>query len=112
MAGRSDSIGRTKRRSLVARVLAPLALLACAVAVFLLVSGLDSDEEPEGQREKTRKEQIQAQRQKGPETYVVQQGDTLTEIAQRTGVGVAKLERLNPQLDTATLNAGQTLKLR
>lgn len=113
MAASSSSTGRSRRSSsLTARILAPLALVACVAVVLVLVAGVASDEESDVQGDKTRKEQTQAQRQKGPETYVVQAGDTLSGISQSTGVGVAKLERLNPKLDPTTLNAGQTLKLR
>ena len=45
--------------------------------------------------------------------YVVQPGDTLSSIAQKTGVSVATLEALNPKLvDPDSLQAAQRLKLR
>ncbi len=47
-----------------------------------------------------------------PATYVVKEGDTLTAIAHKTGVGVAKIERLNPEVDPQILIAGERLKLR
>jgi len=49
---------------------------------------------------------------KTPATYVIKSGDTLTAIAHATGVGVAKIERLNPEVDPQILIAGETLKLR
>ncbi|HET7573882.1 MAG TPA: LysM domain-containing protein, partial [Solirubrobacterales bacterium] len=45
-------------------------------------------------------------------TYVVQTGDTLTAIAHETGVPVAEILALNPEVDPQILIAGQTLKLR
>jgi hypothetical protein len=47
-----------------------------------------------------------------PATYVVESGDTLTSIAHRNGVSVARIERLNPQVDPQILIAGEELKLR
>jgi LysM repeat protein len=45
------------------------------------------------------------------DTYVIQSGDTLEGIAQKTGVGVAKLQELNANVDTQALVPGTTLKL-
>ena len=45
-------------------------------------------------------------------TYVVQSGDTLVSIAHRTGVPVAHILALNPEVDPQILIAGETLKLR
>jgi len=47
-----------------------------------------------------------------PKTYVVQSGDTLTSIAHRTGVPVARILRLNPGVDPQILISGEKLKLR
>jgi len=47
-----------------------------------------------------------------PKTYVVQSGDTLTSIARRTGVSVARIVALNPGVDPQILVSGETLKLR
>ena len=43
---------------------------------------------------------------------MVVSGDTFSGISVKTGIPLARLERLNPDLDTATLNAGQQIKLR
>jgi len=102
----------SNHRSIAARVLALLALVACVVAVYLLISNARPEDDGKKADRKVRSGQVKAQREKGPETYVVQPGDTLTGIAQKTGVTTATLERLNPDLDSATLNMGETLKLR
>ena len=47
-----------------------------------------------------------------PATYVIQEEDTLTAIAHATGVSVAKIERLNPEIDPQILIAGEKLKLK
>lgn len=44
--------------------------------------------------------------------YVVQNGDTLSSIAHRTGVSVARIQRLNPGVDPQILISGEKLKLR
>ncbi len=42
----------------------------------------------------------------------MQSGDTLTSIAQKTGVKVAEIQALNPEVDPQTLIAGEVLKLQ
>jgi LysM repeat protein len=49
---------------------------------------------------------------KAPNAYVVQNGDTLTSIAHRTGVPVSRIEELNPGVDPQILVSGEKLKLR
>jgi hypothetical protein len=102
-------------RNITARVLAPLALIACALALFLLVSGTlsgGSDDPASGERERPRTEQNRPAPEIEGDTYVVQPGDTFSGIAAKAGIQQARLERLNPDVDTATLNAGQQLNLR
>jgi LysM repeat protein len=43
---------------------------------------------------------------------VVETGDTLTSIAHETGVPVATILTLNPEVDPQILIAGEKLKLR
>ena len=45
-------------------------------------------------------------------TYTVQSGDTLTSIAHKTGVPVAEIQALNPEVDPQILIAGEVLKLQ
>ncbi|HEX8688908.1 MAG TPA: LysM domain-containing protein [Solirubrobacterales bacterium] len=49
---------------------------------------------------------------KAPKAYVVQNGDTLTSIANETGVPVSRIEELNPGVDPQILVSGEKLKLR
>ena len=44
--------------------------------------------------------------------YVVQEGDTLAQIAQDTGLELDELVELNPELDPQALIAGERVKLR
>lgn len=46
------------------------------------------------------------------DTYEVQAGDVLSTIAEKTGVPVEELQRLNPELDASALQPGQSLKLK
>lgn len=114
MARALTEIPEAEPRNITARVLVPLALAACVLALFLLVSGTLSggDEEGSGGREGQRVEQERNRPELRGETYVVVPGDTLSGIAARAGVTQARLEKLNPDLDVATLNAGQEIRLR
>lgn len=47
-----------------------------------------------------------------PKSYVVQNGDTLTSIAHKTGVPVATILKLNPGVDPQILVSGEKLKLK
>ena len=47
-----------------------------------------------------------------PHAYVVQNGDTLTSIAARTGVPVSRILKLNPGVDPQILISGEKLNLR
>jgi LysM repeat protein len=44
--------------------------------------------------------------------YAVQPGDSMTEIAAKTGVPLSTLESLNPHVDPNSLQTGQRLRLR
>ena len=86
------------------------------LALFLLVSdtlsGGGDDAGTGNERDRPRNEQPRNEPTVEGDTYVVVPGDTFTGIAEKTGIPLAKLERLNPDLDTGTLNAGQQIKLR
>lgn len=115
MPARATSFTEHEPRSATARVLAPLALVGCVVALFLLISGsLADDQESSGGDGRDRPAAAQSQKEAQPEsdTYTVVPGDTFSGIAAKTGVRLRRLERLNPDVDTATLNAGQQIKLR
>lgn len=102
-------------RSIVARVLVPLAMVAVVLAVVAIVSGTMSDSR-NGNGDGERKARTEQQQSQKPEfegdVYVVQPGDTLTGVAAKTGVSVGELQRLNPDLDPETLGTGQSLKIR
>jgi LysM repeat protein len=105
------------------RWLAPLALVACALAVALIVSNGLADNRsstttttksrPAGEHGSTAKQATATRKSSGgPRTYTVKPGDTLSAIAAKTGVPLARIEALNPTIDSQALQTGQTIKLR
>jgi LysM repeat protein len=103
-----------KRSTAVARIIAAFALVAAVVTVAVVIaSTLNQDS---SSKSKTHTGQTTTQAQKPhrtkAKTYVVQTGDTLTAISHRTGVPVAEIEALNPEVDPQILIAGESLKLR
>ena len=107
------------KRGSSARILAPLALIAALVALVLVVQGSSSDETAtQATTAKTTKnpsDEGKAPTKKAPakpKKTTVRAGDTLGAISERTGVPVAQIEELNPNLDPQALTVGQTVKLR
>jgi LysM repeat protein len=96
MAGRSP-----------ARFLAPLALVAFALALFIVLDRTTgNDETPSGKKEGSKKK-----KKSKPETYTVKVGDTPSGIAEKVGVPLETILELNPDLDPQTLTPGTELKL-
>jgi LysM repeat protein len=99
-----------------ARLLAPVALASVALGVFLIVhsaltphtvtavqsSGTTPVTSTAADRRRTRPRAF----------YRVRAGDTLSEIAARTGVAVGRIEALNPSVSPTALQTGQRLRLR
>ena len=108
MAGRSP-----------ARFIAPLALVAVGVALFMVVSSSlnesgDGSEpgQTSGNRPSATPTPDSKRERKGPRRYRVKTGDTPSSIADKTGVSLDEIMRLNPDLDPQTLAPGQRIKLR
>jgi LysM repeat protein len=107
-------------RSIFARLLAPLALIAFGVAFAVIVLGSgafggddssstnDSSDLPVATERTTTAEK----QKKTPATYTIKANDTLSGIAAQTGTTVEQLQELNPDLDPTGLVAGQKIKLR
>jgi LysM repeat protein len=109
MAGRSP-----------ARFLAPLALVAFALALFIVLDRTTGNDETEAGRnttaqpaEKTPSEKKEGTKKKKPKpkTYTVKVGDTPSGIAEKVGVPLETILELNPDLDPQTLTPGTKLKL-
>ena len=102
-----------KSSSATARVLAVSALVGSVIVLIAIVAanlGGGSESHHQGHAQKVEHHEEAAR--SAPATYVVKEGDTLTSIAHQTGVGVHKIERLNPEVDPQILIAGEKLKLR
>lgn len=96
------------------RFLAPLALVAAVVAVYAILTSGGSDTATTGTPAPVVSTTAPAaRRQTGAtrRTYVVRPGDTLSAIATRTGVSLARIQALNPNVDAESLHAGQKIKL-
>jgi LysM repeat protein len=114
MAGRSP-----------ARFLAPLALVAFAVALVLVIGGSTSpDSEVERQptsvenRTETsngsseRKPARKRSSKKSSKTYTIKAGDTPSGIASANGMTTDELLELNPDLDPNALTVGDEIKIK
>jgi len=101
-----------KRTSAAPRIFAALALVIAVLVVVVVVSAAMNGSDSSGHHHKRHQAQKQKQHRTKAKTYTVQTGDTLTAIAHKTGVPVAEILALNPEVDPQILIAGQTLKLR
>ena len=100
-----------------ARFLAPLALVAFVIALFVVVTNSRPDTEPPAGSNNTSGARPTAtptgkKERKGPRRYRVREGDTPSSIAEKTGVPLEEILRLNPDLDPQTLSPGQRIRLR
>jgi LysM repeat protein len=101
-----------KRTSAAARLVAALALVGAVLVVVVVIgAAMEDDSSPREQRTE-RPAKKQQQQQAKAKTYTIKSGDTLTAIAQETGVSVNKIIELNPEVDPQILIAGEILKLR
>lgn len=104
------------KNSLIARVLALTALVGAVVAVVVVVNSETGGNETAVERKaggnKSGGQGGNQDKQPAKKVYVVEEGDTLTVIARKNGVPVARIEELNPDVDPQALIPGQELKLR
>ncbi len=101
-----------------ARLMAPLALVGCAVALYVVI---DRSLGPDAESSATPNRAGQSTAAEGNGTsrkarrrkrYTVRSGDTASSIAEKTGVPLSQIEELNPEIDPRTLSPGTRLKLR
>jgi LysM repeat protein len=102
-----------------ARIIAPLALLTCGVALALVIMSFSEErQEDDDSKARTttqsgeRTTPQDGQRRSRRRVYRVKLNDTLGLIAEKTGVPVERLQELNPELDPQNLIVGQRVKLR
>ena len=106
----------SSRRS--ARVLAPLALVIALLAVYYVVQHSDTSKDSASSSSATsttttkHTSKPKKKATPGSKTYTVQSGDTLSAIAEKTGVSADQISELNPNLDPQGLQVGEKVKLR
>jgi LysM repeat protein len=104
-----------KSSSASARVFAATALVAGLIVVLIALGGALGGDDGSGGSHRNKQASGHQQRAKPkrvPASYEVKSGDTLISIAHNTGVPVATIEELNPEVDPQILIAGEQLKLR
>ncbi len=102
-----------QRTSATARIFAAVALVVAVLVIAIAVASALNGSSSDGHHKSGHHAQKEAtQPRTKAKTYTVQPGDTLTAIAHKTGVSVAELQVLNPEVDPQILIAGQTLKLK
>ncbi|MGN6256216.1 MAG: LysM peptidoglycan-binding domain-containing protein [Solirubrobacterales bacterium] len=102
-----------KRTSAAARIFATVALVVAVLVVVVVVSSAMNSSNSSSHHRKLHQAQKESTKHRTKaKTYTVQTGDTLTAIAHKTGVPVAEILALNPEVDPQILIAGQTLKLK
>jgi LysM repeat protein len=97
-----------------ARYLAPIALVAVGTGTYLVVhSGLQPKAAITTPQVKAPNQSSALRhRRRQAKFYRVHGGDSLSAIAAKTGVPLATLEALNPQVPPNALQNGQRLRLR
>ena len=103
-----------------ARFLAPIAIVAFGVALFLVLSTALKDDPGSGERDASQPASQDQKAGKGKKkakkkrakTYTVKAGDTPSGIAVKAGISLDALLELNPDLDPQVLTPGMKLKLR
>jgi LysM repeat protein len=102
-----------------ARLLAPIALVATAVALFGIVSSGGSGAESGGAgpspgqtQQKATPTPAKKKATTTRKTYTVKPGDTPSAIAEQAGIPLDQLLELNPDLDPQSLNPGDKLRIR
>jgi LysM repeat protein len=105
-----------------ARYLAPIALVAFALALLIVVTtsgggddgGASSPPAATGHRNTTggTRGPTTTTPTRIPRVYAIKPGDNLSTIADKTGVTVERIQELNPDIDPQALVTGQRLKLR
>ena len=98
------------------RLLAPIAIIAVAVSVYLVVHGTVDNHHTVTQTHNglnaTKPRHTHHKHSAKPTYYVVKAGDTLSGIATRAGISLTTLERLNPNISPNALQTGERLRLR
>src|SRR5687768_1815447 len=92
-----------------ARLAAVIAVAVAAIVLIIVVTTSLDGSGGEGKRRGENKTQTQEPKE---DSYVVEPGDTLESISDKTGVPVDVLQQLNEDLDPQALPAGKKLDLK
>jgi LysM repeat protein len=95
-----------------ARFLAAIALAATITATYLVVHAALTAKTMTAPTRVVHRPAARHRKFARARFYVVQAGDSLSTIAVKTGVAVATLQTLNPNVDPTALQTGRRLKLR
>jgi len=102
-----------QRTSSTARIFAVLALVVGVIVIVVVISSAVNDSSSGGHHHSSHHSHKEAKHPRTQaKTYTVKNGDTLIAIAHKTGVPVAEIMALNPEVDPQILTAGETLKLK
>ena len=96
-------------------MLAPIALIAVGVAIYLIVHATVQKNDhtvTQSHHAHTTKQHHHHHKSTKTTFYVVQPGDTLSGIAVKTHISLTRLEALNPSVSANALQTGQRLRLR
>lgn len=102
----------------IARFLAPIALAAVGVGVYVIVHSTLVHHTTAVSQSTSTSANNPSHKHRGhhrvPKFYIVKSGDTLSQISSKTGVSVERLTELNRSLASApnSLQTGQRLRLR
>lgn len=98
------------------RWLAPVAILVVAGVTIAIARGGASSESSSTTSKRssggTTTSRTKTVKKTKRTTYVVRSGDTLSAISIETGVPIARIQELNPDVDVQALQPGERLKLR
>lgn len=108
-----------RRRRSPSRWLAPLALIACALAIYTVVDqGLLSTDDGSGKTSTSKTSTdgkatttTKKKARKKAKSYTVKTGDTFYGIADKEGIDGAALQEANPDVNPGSISPGQKLKL-
>jgi LysM repeat protein len=118
MSERDELFGARRPRRSPARFLAPVFLIAVLAGTYVVVHNgvhaiTSTSSSSSSTRSRSRRHLTRGQRKYARQRYyVVQSGDSLTLIANKTGIGLGTLELLNPRLNPNALQLGQRIRLR
>lgn len=101
-----------RRTSAPARIAAVLALIGAVILIVIAVSAATSGSDSNDQHHSKHHAQKEKQHRTKAKTYTVENGDTLTAIAHKTGVPLSEIMALNPGVDPQILTSGEVLKLK